>query len=239
MGWQDTIQGAIGGGMVGGLGGALLGGYAAYKAGNPKEGVQNRLSELEKQWGQGQAPQLGQAAQGQYSDYRQNQQALVGRLEALSQGRGPSLAQAQLDAATDRNVRSQQAMAAGARGPNAAMAQYQAANNAAGLGAQASQDAVAARIAEQQMALQQLGLTIYGGREADEGMNRFNAGAQNQFSMANMQSQLQWEQMQRMSQLQALGLLQGGMGPSVGEQILAGGAGMTGMVVGQAGGMKG
>jgi hypothetical protein len=126
-----------------------------------------------------------------------------------------------MQAATDRNMKGQQALAAGARGPNAAMAQFTAANNAAGLGAQAAQDSGAARIAEQQMALQQLGLTLHGARGADEDMSRFNAGQRNEFQLANLNAR----GMSQSQRLQLLGMMGGGaQGPSMGEQLMAGGA---------------
>lgn len=228
MGIADIAQGALGGGLGGaglggpwgGLVGAGLGALGGMFGGNQQDEYRRRL---EAEMSGMRAPQMGPAAQGQNSFFRQNQANLIGRLEALASGQGPSLAQAQLDAATERNQRGQQAFAAGARGPNAAMAQFQAANNMAGLGAQAAQDATAARIAEQQMALQQLGLTIHGARGSDEDMSRFNAGQRNDVGLANMNSQQNNNQL-RMQLLQMLGGMSGG--PTLGEQLLAGGASM-------------
>lgn len=226
MGIGEGLQGAVGGGLAGagiggpfgGLIGAGLGFGMGMLGGNPQADYQRRL---EQELGGWNAPQMGRAAQGDMSSFRGNQRNLVTRLEALASGQGPSLAAAQLQAATDRNMKGQQAMAAGARGPNAAMAQFTAANNAGMLGAQAAQDATAARIAEQQMALQQLGLTLQGARGADEDMNRFNAGQRNEVGLANLQSRGMSNQ-QRLQLLQMLG--GGAQGPTMGEQLMAGGA---------------
>lgn len=234
MGLGDFLQGAgggalagagLGGGPFGALVGGALGGIAGLFGGNQQDAFRGRLNSLDQQFAGRAAPQAGPAAQAGLSSFRDNQQGLVNRLEAMAAGQGPSLAQAQLQAATDRNVKQQQALAAGARGPNAAMAQFQAANNAAQLGAQAAQDAGAARIAEQQMALQQLGLALHGARGQDEDMGRFNAGQQNDVMLANLQAQLQGRGQNDLARLQLLQML-GGMsgGPSLAEQILAGGA---------------
>jgi len=237
----NLVQGAVGGGLAGGamggpfgalLGGGL-GGLAGAFGGDPQAEMRDRLRGMEGQFGGRQAPQMGAAAQGAYSGFRSNQADLISRLEALSRGEGPSLAQQQLQAATDRNMRGQQAMAAGARGPSGALAQFQALNNTGMLGAQAAQDAASARIAEQQMALQQLGMTINSGRGADEGMNRFNADAQNQNQYGNLQAQLAQTGMNDRGVLSLLGMQQqGAQRPSLGSSIMAGGAGMFGALGG-------
>lgn len=106
------------------------------------------------------------------------------------------------------------------------MAQLTAANNMAGLGAQAAQGSAIARTNEQMGALSQLGGVINQGRGADEQTNMFNTGARNS-KMA----------LDRQSQMQMLGLMQGNAGqPGLGDQIMAGGAGMYGMKFGQGGG---
>lgn len=235
MSWRNylnanTAQGFIGGGPLGAL--------AAYFGGDGGAGdYRGQLGAFGSEVAGREAPQMGPAAQGDYSQFRNNQRGLVHRLEAMAAGRGPSLAQAQMQAATDRNMKGQQALAAGARGPNAALAQFQAANNAAQLGAQATQDAGMARIAEQQMALQQLGLTLHGARGADEDMNRFNAGQTNQASMANLNAQLQAMGLNDQARLSILQMLGGQVQPGMGERILAGATNMLGMATSQSGGM--
>lgn len=185
------------------------------------------------------APQMGPAAQGTQSSFRTNQSNLVSRLEAMSKGEGPSLANEQLKAATDRNMRSQQAFANTGRG--GPLAAQQAMNNTAMLGAQASQDSAQARIAEQQMALNQLGLTIHGARGMDEDMSKFNAGQQNEASQANLAARLKSMGMDDEAIARTLGLMSGNSNASanqvgMGERLLAGGANAYATYLGGKGG---
>lgn len=229
MGWSDYAsgagQGAVGGAMAGAplgpwgiAGGALIGGALGAFGSKPNP-YEDRLNAFANQA----APQAGPAAQGAYSDFRGNQQDLVRMLEAQARGEGPSLAAQQLKAASDRGGRQAQSLAAGAQGPNAALAQFQAQATSGGLSAQAAQDAAAARIQEQYNAQNQLGLTLHGARGADENMNQFNAAAQNQTALANLEAQ-------GLTRSQALQALSGAAGLSggrdaTGQGILAGGAG--------------
>ena len=190
--------GAIGfsvGGPIGGLVGAGLGGlYGAYAGGDENQGSEQEQANRRMMMDyyrrvQGRtAPQMGPAAQGSLSDFRGNQRGLVDHLTAMSQGRGPSLAAQQLRAAHDRNSAQQHSFAnSGRGGPLAAQV---AANNVGLLGAQSAQDAASARIAEQQMALNQLGLTLHGARGADEEMSRFNTSQTNEARARNLEAQL-------------------------------------------------
>lgn len=239
---SNAAKGAAGGAMagaaiggpwgaaIGGVAGGVLGYFGGDGAKNEEaQSVAGRANELERQWGNRAAPQAGPAAQAAYSGFRGNQQQLVGYLEAMSRGQAPSLAEAQLRAAQDRNAAQQRGYAAGARGPSAGLANFNAANNVAALGARSGQDAAQARIAEQQMALQQLGLTLHGARGADENVNTFNTGQINARDQANLEARLRAMGMTDESQIRALALqLQAGgqaiPGPSMGDQILAGGA---------------
>lgn len=175
-------------------------------------------------WANGQGNPM--AAQGQLSQFRGNQASLINSLEAQARGEGPSLAAQQLAAATDRNTKQSQALAAGAAGPNAALAQFQAQAGNQQLGAQAGQDAALMRIQEQYNAQNQLGLTLHGARGMDENMSQFNAGAKNDMAQFN-----------RNSQFGALSQMYGASAdkPSMGEQILGAGAGMYAFGAGQKG----
>lgn len=204
------------GGSVGGPWGALigggLGGLAGLFGGGDKEAQQGRWENYD-QWVQGQkANTAGESA------FRNNQQQLIGQLEAMAAGHGPSLAGQMLKTATDRNVAQQQALAQTGAG-NATMAAQGAANNSARLGAQSAQDAASARMAEQMGAVNQLGGVLQGARGQDQNLGMFNANAQN-----NMLNQIM------AGRLAALGGMQGMANtPSLSDQILAGGAGMFSM----------
>lgn len=237
--WEQGIKGGIGGGLggfgvggpIGGLVGAGLGFAGGLFGGGESDADKEQRKRLEEYYNQvmnRQAPQAGPAAQSGYSGFRQNQSDLIGRLEALSQGRGPSLAAQQFAQATDRNMAQQQALAGGGRG--GPMAAFNAANNMGMLGANAAQGSAQARIAEQQMALGMLGNTIHQGRGADEQTNMFNAGQTNSMSQANLEARLRGMGMNDQAIQAALSGLSGQNarqgGPGLGDQLLAGGAGL-------------
>lgn len=214
--WQGAGQGAAGGALAGSAFGpwgaaigGVVGGAAGYFGGDgtDPEVEANRQRMLEYYNGL-------QGHQAGMSDFRDNQRNLITNLEAQAAGRGPSLAGEQLRAATDRNVRQQVGLSQTGLG-NPAAAAMMAQNNSANLGAQASQDAAAARIQEQYNAQNLLGLNIHGARGQDEEMGRFNAG------------QLSDADRLRLYALQGMNG-QSKTGPSEGESILAGGAGMYG-----------
>lgn len=231
MSWGNIAKGAGGGALAGGsVGGpwgaaigAVGGGLLAAFQGDPEEKKRQQEESFYRELQRRQAPLIQNTHQADYSGFRQNQQNLISQLEAMGRGEGPSLAQKQLEAATDRNVKQQQGMALSGRG-NATMAAQGAANNAGILGAQAGQDAAQARIVEQNNALSLLGLNLHGARDADEGMNRFNTGARNNTEMLNQQAR---SGMYGLTDAGRLGLLNGQQpGPGMGDQLLAGGAGM-------------
>lgn len=210
--------GALAGGALGALGG-LFGG------GGPNE-YQKRLMALEQEFSQRLAPQMGPAALASNSQFRGNQAALIQQLEGLSRGNGPSLAGRQIQAGADQLAGGQTGMARSmaGRGVGAGAAFLQASNQGANIGAQANAAAGNARVQEQMGALQQLGMTIYGARGADEATSRFNAGASNQVALANMDAQLRAMGMNDQARLMALTSAMGGGGPGLGTQMLAGGA---------------
>lgn len=181
MGFGDVAKGAIGGATAGaGVGpyGALIGGgigglaglFGGGMGGTP-EGQEQRdmLMALAKE-----AQTRGLPQDVGFSDFRGDQRDYIGRLRALSEGRGPSLASEMLRKNTQDAMANQTAMAAGARG-NPALAARSAMNNTAGITAQAAQTAAMARAQEQLGALQQMGLGIYGARGQDEGIMTGNA----------------------------------------------------------------
>lgn len=234
---KGALFGSIGGPIGTGIGagaGSIHGwlnskyGNQGQKALSPEEQQRKMLMDFYTQTQGRGAPQAGPAAQSGYSDFRTNQSDLIGRLEALSKGQGPSLAAQQFQQATDRNMSSQQSMAQSGRG--GPMAALNAANNMGQLGAQAAQGSAMARVQEQQMALNQLGLTLHGARGADESNNQFNANEQNQMSMGNLDAKLRAMGMNDSTRLQILQQLETQQGrlsakPSFMEQLMAGGAG--------------
>lgn len=174
-------------------------------------------------------PQAGPAQTAATSDFRTNQQDLISRLEAMSKGQGPSLAAEQLRQATDRNMKQQSSIAQGGRG-NAALAGIQASNMSGQLGMQSASDSAVARIAEQQMALQQLGQNIGTGREQDQSLGQFNALQQNYRDQFNVEAQLRArgmndEQIRAIMQMK-MASAQAAQQGSMGNQLMGGGAGL-------------
>lgn len=242
--WGGAGQGAVAGGTtgaafgpwgaaigagIGGITGGLFGGGGDDGRKLTKEDRMRALAFYE-QLGQGQAAQAGPASLAEQSAFRSNQRDLVGRLEALSRGEGPSLAQEQLRAATDRASNQQYAMAAGARG-NPALAARNAANQAGSLQSQAAGQAAMARAAEQLGALQQLGGVTGQARMMDEGLSQYNAGQQNQVGMFNANQANQFSgtnnalRLQALSQSSGLGTQLGQM-PTQIERLQAGAQGL-------------
>ena len=216
----DFVKGAGGGALAGGgLGGpmgAIIGGIGGGIAGlfgrNPQDEQNARWQEFYNSLNKPQAANLAQE-----SSFRGNQQQLVNQLQALATGGGPSLATQMIKTATDRNVAQQQALSQSGVG-NATAAAQGAANNSARLGAQSTQDAVSARIAEQINAINSLGGVLQGARGQDQALGMFNADAQNSLAARLLQGRLA-----------ALQGMQGNVVPSLSDQILAGGAGLFSM----------
>lgn len=123
-------------------------------------------------------PQMGmtQLDPSQQAQFRQGQMSLAQMLAAQANGQGPSLAQAQLRAATDRNMAQAQALAqANAGGQNAGLVQRNIFQQQQGAAQQAAQDSGALRIQEQTQAQQQLAALLAGARGQDIGLAAENA----------------------------------------------------------------
>lgn len=231
--WSQGFQGAAGGAMAGaafGPAGAAIGGALGGLGGLLGDGgqsqYQDQLKQLAAQYAARQAPQGGPAAQAQNSDFRQNQAGLITQLESAARGDGPSAAALQMREAMDRAAGTQAGAAAGAggRGVNAGAALRNATNQTAAVQAQGARDTSVLRAQEQASARQQLGTTIAQGRQSDENISTFNAGANNQTSLANLQAKLQTMGLNDEAQLKALTAAMGAAGPGMGTQIMAGGA---------------
>jgi len=221
-------MGTIGGGLIGGALGGLGGWYGDQGAGQ----YEKQLQQLSEYYKNRAAPQMGSAAQAGYSGFRSNQAGLISQLEAMARGEGPSAAQAQMREAMDRAAGSQASAVAGAggRGVNSGAALRNASNNTAAIQSQGARDTATLRAQEQFNAIGMLGQNIGQGRAADEGINTFNAGAQNDQMTNNLRAKLETMGLNDKSQLEALMGAMGAAGPSMGQQLLA----MGGMAAGPA-----
>jgi hypothetical protein len=198
------------GAAAGGVAGGIYGGFKSFFGGGGGESAEQKrqrqmMAAFNTEVQGREVPLLGDAAQAGMSDFRGDQRDLVGRLQAMASGQGPSLAQEQLRAGVDRATNQQYAMAAGARG-NAGLAQRNAMNTAGMMQSQAGQQAAMLRAQEQLGALSQIGQAAGQGRAMDDSMAQYNTWAQNQFSMANQAARLQAEQQRDQSRLAAMGV---------------------------------
>lgn len=215
--WSQGAQGAAGGAAAGtailpGWGtaiGAGVGLLSGFWGSDGKQEEQDQLKALAQGYGNRTAPQAG------YSQFRQNQAALIAQLEGMARGDGPSAAQQQMQQAMDRAAGAQASAAAGAggRGVNAGAALRNATNQTAAIQSQGARDTSVLRAQEQANAVSQLGQAIAQGRQADEGVN-----------VANMGSSLQTMGLDQNGQLQALMAALGLNQPGMGTQLLGAGA---------------
>lgn len=216
---------------VGALGGGLLGLFG----GGRDEEQKKQLEAYRQMILQRGAPEIAAPSQATTSDFRTNQQNLISRLESIANGQAPSIADAQLRAATDRNAAMQQSIAQSGRG-NATLANIVAANNSSNFGQGAAQQAVAGRLAEQQSALNQLGGTIGQGRAQDQEQSQFNAQQQNFANQSNLEAKLRTMGLNDQAVLNIMQQIGGANNkPTLGDSLLAGGVGALGQFAAQRG----
>ena len=156
------LAGGVGGtlgGAVGDIAGSVVGGVQKgifkpveieraqpdARAANIRTRSRKRAETREVQEGR----QLGRS--------RAQRQGLIRQLQQQAKGRGPSIAEAQLRQAQDRNLAQQLAAAGRARGGNSAAMQRQLARQQQESNRDVAQQAMVARMQEQRQAQQQLG----------------------------------------------------------------------------------
>jgi hypothetical protein len=169
-----------------------------------------------------------QLAGQQQAQARAGQNSLAQMLMAQAQGQGPSLAQAQLQRATDNNIGAAMAMGQTmGRGTAPGLAMRNIQQNASGLQAQAGADSAALRMQEQMQAQNQLGQVLAGMRGQDIGFAAENAQLQQGANSQNLGALLAQrglnDQMTMGYERNALGLgaLQGGQNMDL-ARLLAG-----------------
>ena len=131
---------------------------------------------------------LGNEAARQQDQARAQQMALINQLQNQASGLGPSLAQAQLQQATDRNMQQAMALGVSQRGAGQGAALHNIANQRAGIGQQMAGDSAMLRLQEQLQARQMLGGLLGGMRGQDIGNMQWGLG--NQASLGMQQAGL-------------------------------------------------
>lgn len=119
------------------------------------------------------------------AEFRQKQLGLANQLEAQTRGEGPSLAQLQLQDASQRNVQQAFGLAAARQGGNPALALRSAMNAQAQVGGQAALQSAQLRLAEQLQAQQALAELTGQGRGQDIDVATKNAALAQQANLAN------------------------------------------------------
>ena len=152
-----------------------------------------QLSAMSGKLGARKAPQLDQS---QSDQMRNAQTGLITDLQNQAAGIGPSLAQAQLQKASDQNLANTMASIQSTRGMGATAAAGQAQGAGAQAGQQLAQDSAILRLQEQMQAKGMLGQLATGARGQDLG-----AAAQN--------AQLQAQNEQQIAALTMQGIAQG------------------------------
>jgi hypothetical protein len=131
------------------------------------------------------------------AQFRQAQAGLATQLQAQAAGQGPSLAQGQLNQATNDNINSQMAMAASGHGMSGGMAQRLAAQNLSSTNQQAAGQSAQMRMQEQLAAQGQLANVAAQARSGDISNQQTNdsftqgmVGLANQRDLGQMNGQI-------------------------------------------------
>lgn len=151
---------------------------------------QGRLSDYLGQVDARNAPHIDPYQQAGQSDFRGQQDQLAGMLMDRAKGNN-SVADMQMRQGLDAANQQQRSLMASARPSNVGMAMLTGSQNMANQAMGITGQAGLARAQEAQMAANSLGGLLASGRGADENLNMFNAGQQNQrtFGQAGMNQQ--------------------------------------------------
>lgn len=181
MGWQDRLKAAgedaAAGAALGPFGAVAGGVYGATTGNDPKDAIGGAASDV-GDWWKKRGPHgykatgydidptaFGPQAQSQYAG---DQGSLIAMLTAQANGQGPSLADMELQQATDRNLSSAAALAGSGRGGvNPALAARNLGNAQASISQTAAGQAAMARVNEEMQARQALADAIATARGQD------------------------------------------------------------------------
>ena len=187
----DGFGGMYGGRGLGGFGSGIVGADAFRGAGstavtaeqNKLAAQQNAAAAQGSRFGA-----LGNEAARQQDQARAQQMALIKQIQDQAAGRGPSLAQAQLQQANEAAARQAMALGYSQRGAGAAGALKSIREQQAGMTQQNAADSAMLRLQEQLQARQMLGGLLGGMRGQDIGNMQWGLG--NQASLGMQQAGL-------------------------------------------------
>ena len=157
------------------------------------EPVRNRYRQEQARFESRTGPTAGRTAIGtkKQSQFRTRQMSLADALQEQAAGRGPSLAESQLQRATDANIAQSMALAASQRGQTAGQGLRQIAQQSQAYQQQAARDAADMRIQEQLAARGQLGSVLQSGRGQDINLASSQAQLDQARRLANQNAALQ------------------------------------------------
>ncbi len=148
---------------------------------------------LDMNAGQTRDPSLSGSANGDQS--RAMQLALMQQLQDQAAGKGPSLAQLQLQKGGDQAMSQAMALGASQRGAGQAGALKGIADQQAKIGQGMANDAAILRLQEQMQARNSLGTGLSQMRGQDQSQSQFDAGQRNTMAMANASNAQKAQQM--------------------------------------------
>lgn len=188
---DDGFGGLAVGRGLGGFGSGIVGADVARSQGNAAVAAQQQATAArDSGFGamQNRFGALGNEGARQQDQARAQQMALIKQIQDQAAGRGPSLAQAQLQQANEAGMRQAMALGYSQRGAGAAGALKNIREQQAGMTQQNAADSAMLRMQEQLQARQMLGGLLGGMRGQDIGNMQFGLG--NQASLGMQQAGL-------------------------------------------------
>lgn len=176
------------------------------------------------------AKEREQAAANRSSTAQGQRQTLISQLQGQAAGTAPSLAEAQLKSASERNLAQQLAASQAQRGGSSASRERQLLRGQATAGRALAQDSAQARLAEQQSAQQLLGQQISQEQQASDQLTQQYMQLGFSAEQAQQQAAADLEKLETQQFISAQGLSAAGV---AGQQQAA--AGITGGLFGAAG----
>jgi len=145
----------------------------------------------------------GQSGTGTQEALRQRQLAQTGRLEAQASGQAPSIAEAQLRAASNRSLAQQLAATQAQRGGNAGAKQRLFARSQGAARRDVSEQAATAKLQERQLAEQNLSSQMQNQRAQDVALSQADASAKQDYEKLKVQQNLGIEGINQTAQAQS------------------------------------
>ena len=178
------------------------------------------------------AQSLGKEAERRSKEAAADRQQLIESLQAQASGQAPSLAEAQLKAASDRSLAQQLAAAQSQRGGSASARERQLMRGQAAAGREVAQDAATARMQERQMAQQLLGEQVSQEQQLADNLTQGYLSQGFNITQARQQALADYEKLQTNQFLSAQGLTAASFEGAAGRQ-----AGLIGGLLSSGGGI--